>query len=64
MGVTLNMVSIHDYEHRFQKGMERIQNSSEISKNNKEVIFRFKDYLLSEGIGLAKIERYLCDMAK
>lgn len=36
----------------------------DISEENKDVILRFKDYLLSEGIGAAKIDRYLSDCIK
>ena len=58
------MVSIHNYEQRFKRTLERIQNSRELSEENRKIIMDFKDYLLSEGIGLAKIERYLGDMIK
>src|SRR3989338_3279033 len=58
------MVSIHNYEQRFKRTLERIQNSRELSEENRKIIMDFKDYLLSEGIGLAKIERYLGDILK
>jgi len=58
------MVSIHNYEQRYNRTLERIKDSDEISKDNKECIFGFRDYLLSEGIGIAKIERYLEDLMR
>ena len=58
------MVGIHNYERDFNRTLERISSSQEISKCNKEVIIRFKNHLLSEGIGLAKINRYLVDTIK
>ena len=57
-------MGIHNYEQRFNRTLERINTSKEISKCNKAVIIRFKDYLLSEGIGIAKIERYFGDLMK
>jgi site-specific recombinase XerD len=58
------MVGIHNYEQRFNRTLERIKSSQEISEGNKAIILRFKDYLLSEGIGIAKIERYFGDLMK
>jgi integrase/recombinase XerD len=55
---------IHNYKRRFERTLERIESCQDISSENKETIFSFKDYLISEGIGFAKIERYLGDMAK
>ena len=57
-------MSIHNYERRFNRTLQRIKESSEISESNKKMILGFKDYLLSEGIGIAKIERYLGEMFK
>ncbi len=57
-------MGIHNYERRFERTLERITSSQEISEGNKAIILRFKDYLLSEGIGIAKIERYLGDLMK
>lgn len=58
------MVSIHNYEQRFKRTLTRISEASDISENNRKIALTFKDYLLSEGIGLAKIERYLGDILK
>ena len=58
------MVNIHNYERMFERTLERIQESKEISKKNKEIIFGFRNYLQSEGIGIAKINRYLGDLTK
>jgi len=56
------MVGIHNYEQRYRRILERIDETKDISNSNKKWIFGFRDYLLSEGIGLAKIERYMGDM--
>ncbi len=58
------MVGIHNYERAYEKSKERIANSKEISEENKKYIFGFCNYLLSEGIGVAKINRYLCDLIR
>jgi integrase/recombinase XerD len=57
-------MDIHNYKRRFERTIERIEESEDISKENKETIFNFKDYLLSENVGTAKIERYLFDLIK
>jgi integrase/recombinase XerD len=56
-------MDIHNYKGRLERALLRIENS-EISKENKAIIINFKNYCISEGIGLAKIERYLCDLMK
>lgn len=57
-------MDIHNYKGRLERALRRIENAEDISRGNKKIILKFKDYCISEGIGLAKIERYLCDMQK
>jgi integrase/recombinase XerD len=57
-------MDIHNYKGRFERTIERVNESSDISKDNKEIILKFKDYCISEGIGLAKLERYIGDLMK
>lgn len=57
------MVDIHNYKRQFERQIELIKESSMIQKN-KDTALDFKDYLLSEGIGVAKIGRYLLDIRK
>ncbi|MEI6731400.1 MAG: tyrosine-type recombinase/integrase, partial [archaeon] len=57
-------MDIHNYKRQFERQIELIIESDKLSKKNKEVALKFKDYLLSEGIGLAKIGRYLLDVRK
>jgi len=49
---------------QFERTLEKIQESKDISDENREIIFKFKDYLLSDNIGIAKINRYLLDLIK
>src|SRR3989338_5237059 len=58
------MVNIHNYERMIATTLERIRRSSELSEANREFILCFKDYLQSDGIGIAKINRYLGDLMK
>lgn len=51
-------MDIHNYKARFERTLQRIKEADDISKENKETLLKFKDYGLSEGIGLAKLERY------
>ena len=44
--------------------VERVIEAKEFSPKNTEFILNFKDYLISEGIGKAKIIRYLGEMFK
>jgi integrase/recombinase XerD len=57
-------MDIHNFKRSFERIVERIKESDSISKENKELILNFKNYLLSENIGTAKIERYLFDLMK
>jgi integrase/recombinase XerD len=57
-------MDIHKYKEQCDRNIKRIQESEEFSKENKKIVFEFKDYLLSENIGVAKINRYLQDMIR
>ena len=60
----LMTMDLHNYKQRMIRQIELLQEQSDISSGNKEVVVQFKDYLLSEGIGVAKIARYLIDARK
>lgn len=57
-------MDIHNFRGQFERTIVRLKDSNLISEENKKIISGFKDYLLSEGIGLAKINRYLIDAMK
>ena len=57
-------MDIHNYKRQFERNLERITQDKNISKENKKHIFDFKDYLLSEGIGIARINRYIYELRK
>jgi len=53
---------IHGYKKRYERTLERIKEATDISEENKKVLFGFKDYCILQGnIGYPKIERYLFD---
>jgi site-specific recombinase XerD len=57
-------MDLHNYGRRLERQLKLVQAEAEISPANKKQIFKFKDYLLSEGIGVAKIARYMIDARK
>ncbi len=57
-------IDLHDYKGQLDRQIALIKNSIDMSPINKETAIAFKDYLLSEGIGVAKIGRYLLDVRK
>ena len=57
-------MNIHNYERRYERVLERIKTNPNISEQDKKIILKFNDYCLSDGIGIAKIERYLGDTMK
>lgn len=60
----IGYMDIHNYKKRLEDSKERIKNSDEISKNNKKLIFDFIDDMLADGIGPAKISRYVTDILR
>jgi len=56
-------MNLYNHEKMLDRQIE-IVSKSDILEENKEMIVQFKDYLLSEGIGIAKIARYLVELRK
>jgi len=57
-------MDIHNYKRQFERNLERIHQDKNISKENKKVIIDFKDYMLSEGLSLSRINRYIFELRK
>jgi len=57
------MIDIHDYDKKLNSVVNKIKNST-ISKRDKDLILNFQNICFSEGIGKAKITRYLYDLCK
>ena len=60
----MRTMDIHNYGRQLERQIELLKEDSKISKENKKTSIEFKDYLLSEGIGVAKIGRYILDLRK
>lgn len=57
-------MDIHNYKRQYERQVELLKEDPKILELNKDTSLKFKDYLISEGIGLAKIGRYLLDLRK
>ncbi|MEN7981832.1 MAG: tyrosine-type recombinase/integrase [Nanoarchaeota archaeon] len=57
-------MDIHNYKRRLDRTLKNIKKSKEILEENKETILKFKNYLLSEGIGVPRIERCIGELVK
>lgn len=64
LGTEMVTTDLHNYKRQLERQIELIHLSQEMSPENKQSALAFKDYLLSEGIGVAKIGRYLLDVRK
>ena len=60
----LMTMDLHNYQKRLERQIELLKEQKDISPENKKLIIQFKDYLFSEGIGTAKIARYMIDARK
>lgn len=56
-------MDIHNYKRRLETTLKQVENS-EISKKNQNNILEFHNFCFSEGIGMAKIQRYIYDLKK
>ena len=55
---------IHNYKRAFERQISLLEECKTLSKENRKIALGFKDFLLSDGIGLAKIARYLLEIRK
>ena len=57
-------MDLYNRKRQFERALESIEESKEILKENKKIIINFKDYLLSEGIGIVRIRRYFVELIR
>ncbi len=55
----MSIGDIHNRDGRIKKTVQKLENSTEYSKHNKEVILDFKDFLFSQNLSKDRIARYL-----
>ena len=58
------MKDLHNFQGQYERIVQRIKESEEIIPDDKKVMFRYRDYCLSHGIGIAKITTYLSYIIK
>jgi site-specific recombinase XerD len=54
----------HNYARRIETFFLRIDKTQEIPPNDKVILRRYRDYLISEGISLGRVAKYLSDLRK
>jgi site-specific recombinase XerD len=57
-------MDLHNYRRQYERQIELAKQDSQISEENKKWIFKFADYMLSDGISYGKVGRYVLDMRK
>lgn len=57
-------MDLHNYRRQFERQLVLVKEDSKISEVNKKWIFKFSDYMLSEGISHGKVGRYILDLRK
>ena len=56
-------MDVHNYKRRLETTLKQVTNSK-ISKKNQDDLFEFHNFCFSEGIGSARIQRYIFDLKK
>lgn len=57
-------MSFYNHKTQFENNLKRINTSGELLEKNKILTLNFKDYLLSEGLSVQRINRYISDLFK
>jgi len=55
---------LYNFDKAAEKELKRIKESSEISQSNKKKIIKFQEDLIADGIGYARIQKYLIELRK
>lgn len=54
----------HNYKRRIENYFARLEREKSISKGDMEILKKYRDYLVSEGITLGRVNKYLCDLKR
>jgi len=54
----------HNYKRRIDRFFECLQENGSISEEDKEILRKYRDYLVSEGITYGRVGKYLADLKK
>jgi len=58
------MEDIHKYKRRLERTLESIEDSDEISEQNKKILLNFYESMVVEGLSISKTQRYLYDASR
>jgi len=56
--------SVHDYRRRIERIFVRLERNRLVCKKDVEILRKYKDYLVSEGITFGRVGKYLSDLKK
>jgi integrase len=54
----------HNYRRRIELFFEKLENNETMSEGDKETLKKYRDYLISEGITLGRVGKYLTDLKR
>lgn len=54
----------HNYERRIERFFEKLDKNRSMPKEDKEILKKYRDYLVSEGITFGRLGKYLTDLRK
>lgn len=54
----------HNYRRRIERCFEQLENNRSVSKEDKEILRKYRDYLVSEGITYGRVGKYFTDLKK
>jgi len=54
----------HNYQKRVERFFERLDKDSRMPEKDKAILSKYRDYLVSEGITLGRVGKYLTDLRK
>jgi len=54
----------HNYKRRIERFFERLEKNRSITEEDKEILEKYRDYLVSEGISFGRVGKYLSDFKR
>ncbi len=58
------LLDAHNYKRRIEAFFEKLENNRTMPDEDKVVLMKYRDYLVSEGITLGRVGKYLTDLRK
>lgn len=60
----MTRLDAHNYKRRVERFFEKLEKNRSISEKDKEILRRYRDYLVSENITFGRVGKYLTDLRK